>query len=176
MFATTTKSPLSALGKIQRDGRKFLDRSKLFWSQISSQSLNEIHICRLQPKSATKGEFFHIILSLIVSSSGRMLPFDVLPSFPVTTWTLPSVVPILASQSYSRLNVLRLQFFRTFSVVFNCRSLLVNEAAYLAEPRRLRSPFAIRGADLKQSKTKIYGKKITFCCGFRLQSVDMDLI
>ena len=28
-------------------------------SQISSQSLNEIgHICRLQPKSATKGEVF----------------------------------------------------------------------------------------------------------------------
>ena len=34
----------------------------------SSQSLNEIHIYRLQPNSATKGEFFHIFLSLIVSS------------------------------------------------------------------------------------------------------------
>ena len=28
-------------------------------------------------KSATKGDFFHIFLSLIVSSSRRMLPFDV---------------------------------------------------------------------------------------------------
>ncbi len=65
-------------GKIQGDGRKFLDRFKsYFGSQISSQSLNEVHIYRLQPKSATKGEFFHIFLSLIVSSSRRMLPFDV---------------------------------------------------------------------------------------------------
>ena len=29
-----------------------------FGSQISSQSLNVIHICRLQPKSATKGDIF----------------------------------------------------------------------------------------------------------------------
>ena len=43
-------------------------------------------------------------------------------------------------------------------MVFNCRSLF-NEAAYLAALRRLRSPFAIRDADLKQSKTKIYEKK-----------------
>ena len=65
-------------GKIQGDGRKFLDRFKsYFGSKISSQSLNEIHIYRLQLKSATKGEFFHIFLSLIVSSSQRMLPFDV---------------------------------------------------------------------------------------------------
>ena len=72
------------------DGRKFLDRFKsYFGSQISSQSLNEIHICRLQPKSTAKGECFHIFLSLIVSSSRRMLPFDVWLSFPVTTWTLP---------------------------------------------------------------------------------------
>ena len=68
-----------------------------------------------------------------------------------------SLVPILARQSYSRLNVLRLQFFRTFSVVFNCRSLF-NEAAYLAALRRLRPPFAIHDADSKQSKTKIYEK------------------
>ena len=69
-----------------------------------------------------------------------------------------SLVPILARQSYSRLNVFRLQFFfRTFSVVFNCRSLF-NEAAYLAALRQLRSPFAIRDANSKQSKTKIYVK------------------
>ena len=61
-------------GKIQGDGRKFLDRFKsYFGSQISSQSLNEVHIYRLQPKSATKGDLFiylfifHIVLSLIVS-------------------------------------------------------------------------------------------------------------
>ena len=42
-------------------------------------------------------------------------------------------------------------------MVFNCRSLF-NEAAYLAALRRLRSPFAIRDADSKQSKTKIYEK------------------
>ena len=53
------------------DGRKFLDRFKsYFGSQISSQSLNEVHIYRLQQKSATKGDLFifHIFLSLIVSS------------------------------------------------------------------------------------------------------------
>ena len=57
------------LGKIQGDGWKFLDRFKsYFGSQLSSQSLNEVHIYRLQPKSETKGDFFHIFLSLIVSS------------------------------------------------------------------------------------------------------------
>ena len=52
----------AVLSKIQRDGRKFLDRFKsYFGSQISSQSLNEVHIYRLQPKSATKGDFFSYI-------------------------------------------------------------------------------------------------------------------
>ena len=55
--------------KIQGDGRKFLDSFKsCFGSQISSQPLNEVYIYQLQPKSATKGDFFHIFLSLIVSS------------------------------------------------------------------------------------------------------------
>ena len=45
-----------------KNGRKFLDRFKsYFGSQISSQSLNEIYICRLQPKSATKGKGFFFI-------------------------------------------------------------------------------------------------------------------
>ena len=45
-------------------------------------------------------------------------------------------------------------------MVFNCRSLF-NEAAYLAALRRLRSAFAIRDANSKQSnsKTKIYDEK-----------------
>ena len=69
------------LGKLtQGDGRKFLDRFKSYSrSQISSQSLNVVHIYRLQPKSATKGELlcvFHVFLSLI-DSSRLMLPFDI---------------------------------------------------------------------------------------------------
>ena len=47
-------------GKIQGDGRQFLDRFKSYsGSQISSESLNEVHVIvyRLQTKSATKGEF-----------------------------------------------------------------------------------------------------------------------
>ena len=49
-------------GKMQGDGQKFLDRFKgYFWSQISSQSLNEVHIYRSQPKSATKGEFLKYV-------------------------------------------------------------------------------------------------------------------
>ena len=44
-------------GKIQGGSRKFLDSFKSYFGpQISSQSLNEIHIGRLQPKSATKGD------------------------------------------------------------------------------------------------------------------------
>ena len=55
--------------KIQGHGRKSLDRFKSYsGSQISSQSLNEVHIYQLQLKSTTKGDFFHIFLSLIVSS------------------------------------------------------------------------------------------------------------
>ena len=55
-------------GKIQGDGRKFLDRFKsYFGSQISSQSLNEIHICWLQLKSATKRCFFFIYFCLWLS-------------------------------------------------------------------------------------------------------------
>ena len=64
------KDVLAFAGKIQGDGQKFLDHFESYsGSQISSQSLNEVHIYRLQPKSATKGDFFsHIFLSLIVSS------------------------------------------------------------------------------------------------------------
>ena len=168
-------------GKIQEDGRKLLDHFKSYFrSQISSQSLNEIHICRLQPKSksATKGEFLFLFVSLIVSSSRLMLPFDVWPSFPVTTWTLPyadfgKIIVLLTEHSQIA--------FHSFSVVLNCRSLF-SEAAYLAALHQLRSPFAIREADSKQSKTKIYEenhlllqisavigmKKIIFCCVFWL--------
>ena len=35
-----------------------------------NQSLNEVRMYHLQPKSATKGDFFHIFLSLIVSTVG----------------------------------------------------------------------------------------------------------
>ena len=50
-------------------GLKFLDRFKSYsGSQISSHSLNEVLIYWLPPKSATEGDFFHIFLSLIVSS------------------------------------------------------------------------------------------------------------
>ena len=58
---------ITILGTIQGDGRKFLDRFKSYFGSQISQSLNEVHVCRLQPKSATKGEgVFHIILSLSV--------------------------------------------------------------------------------------------------------------
>ena len=53
---------------------------------------------------------FFIYFCLIVSSIQRMLPFDVWPSFSSNNLNA-SLVPILAGQSYSRLNVVRLQFF-----------------------------------------------------------------
>ena len=62
------------MGKIKGDGRKFLDRFKsYFGSQISSQSLSADYSQNPQQKV----RFFHIFLSLIVSSSRLMLPFDV---------------------------------------------------------------------------------------------------
>ena len=70
MFATIIRTALflkeTVLVKSKDwDGRKFLDRFKsYFGSQISSQSLNEVHIYRLQPKSATKGDFFLIYFGL----------------------------------------------------------------------------------------------------------------
>ena len=140
---------ISSVGKIQGDGRKFLDRFKSYFeSQISSQSLNEIRIYRLQQKSATKVDLFHIFLSLIVSSSRRMLPFDVWPSFPVTTWTLLSVdfgKTIVLTTQRSQISIC----FRTFFVVFNCRSFLTRPA-YLAALRRLR--FAICNRQFETNK------------------------
>ena len=69
-----------SLGKIQGDGRKFLDVS-YFGSQISSQSLNEVHIYQLhfsfysqnlqQKVTYSQGELFfpyNFSLSLTVSS------------------------------------------------------------------------------------------------------------
>ena len=57
----TNLTGYASQSKIQGEGRKFLDCSKsYFGSQISSQSLNEVHIYRLQPKSATKGVFKNI--------------------------------------------------------------------------------------------------------------------
>ena len=45
-------------GNIQGDGWKFLGHWKHhFWSQITSQSSEKVHIYRLKPKSATKGEY-----------------------------------------------------------------------------------------------------------------------
>ena len=72
-----TLTPAALLGfsvcfSVKGDGRKFLDRFKsYFGSQISSQSLNEVHIYRLQPKSVKQKVIFfliYIFLSLIVSS------------------------------------------------------------------------------------------------------------
>ena len=86
----------------------------------------------------------------------RMLPFDVWPSFPVTTWTILSCRFWQDNRTHDS-TFSDCNFFRTFSMVFNCHSLF-NEAAYLAALRQLRSPFAIREANSKQSKTKIYEK------------------
>ena len=96
-------------------------------------------------------------ISLIVSSSWRMLPFDLVSQKQRERFL---------SADFGKTIVLTTQRSQIaiFSVVFNCRSLF-NEAAYLAALRRLHSPFAIRDADSKQSK---YMKKLTFCCGFWL--------
>jgi len=67
-MTTFTSFSFTSFGKIQGDGRKFLDCFKsYFGSQMLSQTLNEVYIYQLQLKSATNSDFFHIFL-LIVSS------------------------------------------------------------------------------------------------------------
>ncbi len=61
MQQTSTKN----FGKIQGDGRKFLQRFKSYLGSKISQSLNEIHIYRLQPKSANVS-FFHFQSFVVV--------------------------------------------------------------------------------------------------------------
>ena len=118
-------------------------------------------------KSATKRWVFFIFFCLWLSVRvGGLLTFDVWPSFPVTTWTLP-LCPILARLSYSRLNVLILHFFpfifRGFLIAVAC----LTRAAYLAALRQLRSPFAIRDARLETIKDKnIWWKKSPFVTDF----------
>ena len=67
-----------ASGKIQGDSRKFLDRFKsCLGSQIEiSQSLNEVHIYRLQPTSARKGEFF--VYNFEIGRSGPHLKIEMI--------------------------------------------------------------------------------------------------
>ena len=147
MQQTSTKN----FGKIQGDGRKFLQRFKSYLGSKISQSLNEIHIYRLQPKSANVS-FFHfhfcfcccccLWLSVWVGACCP-LTFDLVSQKQRERFL---------SADFGKTIVLttrRSQFaknFRTFSVVFNCRSLF-KEAAYLAALRRLRSPFAIHDAN-----------------------------
>ena len=84
-------------------GNSSVERFKsYFGSQISSQSLNEIHIYRLQPKSATKGELHGFLIVFVfefsrVGACCRPLT-AVWPSFPVNVNV--SLAPILARQSY----------------------------------------------------------------------------
>ena len=153
-LCTTLAYPL--IGKIQRDGRKFLDRWKLFWIT------NIITIIKWDPYLPITAKirnkrwvFSYIFLSLIVSSSRRMLSFDVWPSFPVTTWTLPYISADFGKTIILTTQRSQIAFFPVhFRWFFNCLSLF-NEAAYLAALCRLRSQFAISDANSKQSRTKI---------------------
>ena len=59
LLSVKTDSTLLRLVKSKETvGNSWTVLKSYLGSQISSQSLNEIHICRLQPKSATKDEFF----------------------------------------------------------------------------------------------------------------------
>ena len=57
-----TSFSFTSFGKIQGDGRKFLDRFKSYFGlQMLSQTLNEVYIYQLQSKSATNRDFFPYI-------------------------------------------------------------------------------------------------------------------
>ena len=60
------------LGKIQGNGRKFLDCFKSYFGSQISQSLNEVHIYRLQPESATKDDFFVMYFCLCFESASQI--------------------------------------------------------------------------------------------------------
>ena len=72
-------------GKIQGDSRKFLEHFKLFWVK---NIITFIKCLPITAKIRNKRWFFSYIF-VFVSLSRRMLPFDIWPNFPVTTWTLP---------------------------------------------------------------------------------------
>ena len=115
-------------------------------------------------KIRNKRWFFSSSDFFFVSSIRRMLPFDVWPSFPVTTWTLPYAdfgKTIVLTTQHSQIA----NFFRTFSVVFNCRSLF-NEATYLAALCRLRSPFCNPWRQLETIKDKNIWKNSPFVADF----------
>ena len=110
-----------------------------------------------QPKSATKdGEKNHIFFLSLSVRVGAWCPltFDLVSHQQRERFLCADLgkTIVLTTQS-SQIAI----FFRTFSMVFNCHSLF-NEAAHLAAPRWLHSPFAIRDTNSKQSKTKIYEK------------------
>ena len=80
-------STIVSRGKIQGDRRKLLNRFKsCFGSQTSSQWLNEVHIYRLQPQSATKGELFWPFFLLLFFSN--IFVFDCFESAHVALWHL----------------------------------------------------------------------------------------
>ena len=80
-FNTAVRPELCTLeGKIQGDGRKFLEHFKSYLgSQIATQSLKlmrSVSTDYSQNPQQKVSFFFHTFLSLIVSSR-RMLPFDI---------------------------------------------------------------------------------------------------
>ena len=118
-------------------GNSWTILSKLFWVTNITNIKWDPYL-PITAKIRNKRWVFFIYFCLWVSvRAGACCPltFYLVPSNNVNA----SLVPILARHSYSRLNILRLQFFRAFSVVFNCGSLF-NEAAYVSALRRLRSP------------------------------------
>ena len=78
LFFLSFLQPVNSRGKIKGDGWKFLDRFKSYsGSQISLQSVNEVHIYRTQPKSATKVSFsLQFCLWLFRAGARCPLTFD----------------------------------------------------------------------------------------------------
>ena len=84
-------------GKIQGDSQKFLDHFKsYFGSQISLQSLNEVHIYRLQPNPQQKASFI-IYFCLFFKSAHHVVSWDF-----TNFWLLFSSVQNMASNNYEK--------------------------------------------------------------------------
>ena len=134
-------------------------------SQISSRSLNEVRIYRLQPKSATKGEFYDIFLTLIVSSRRHGLQMANEADEVLLGKRLRSQTTAIKNP---RKIYLKNCSLRTLSTIALPTSALRKCSRCYWETRsNVKRQHALTRNNQRQ-KNIIYMKKITFCCGFRL--------
>ena len=157
----------SSVGKIHGDGRKFLERFKsYFGSQISSQSLNEVYIYQLQPKSATKGDFFFIYFCLwffrvgVTDCKWRTKPTK-------CCWVsgLVKQATAIKNDGKCREKIALWERWVVSTIVLLKSALRKRSRCYWETRSNVKGQHAPTRTDNQRHK---YMKKIAFCCGFWL--------